>query len=119
MTKGFVLALIILAVLAASLGYLVEGEGGFKELPRLLKKAGGPVKAPKPKFNIPPEFQSGDSRFSQGTCTTDAACAPSGCSGEVCSSSGDVVSTCEFSESFPNVQGYSCTCLAAGVCGWR
>lgn len=128
MTASFILSLIILAVSAGSLYFLIQAEGGYKEIPRLLKRSGLEISIPTlptlPKStrsnqSIPPEFQSGTSRFSQGSCATASDCMPAGCSGEVCGNSPDVVTTCEYSDSFPNTQGYSCTCLLTKVCGWK
>ena len=132
MTSGFTLSLIILAVLAASLWYIVKAEGGYEQIPALIDRVGIPIDVsrffpeqpkkatptPAPASNVPPQYQSGNSRFSQGTCKTAANCVPAGCSGEVCSNDANVASTCEYSPSFPNAQGYSCTCLPQGVCGW-
>ena len=135
MNSGITLPLIILAVLAGSLWYIVKAEGGYTEIPRLLLRVGIDVsmfEVPdwKPIFikqekqeesssEVPAIFQSGKSRYSQGSCGEPSDCYQSGCSEEVCSSVVGIVSTCEYSESFPNVQGYSCTCLPTGVCGWE
>lgn len=132
MSSGMVLALIILAVLCASLWYIVKAEGGYTQIPRVLEKAGVNVNAihfpswvpwPKqeesPMSQVPAIFQSGKSRYSQGSCNESSDCYQSGCSNEVCSTVVDLVSTCEYSDSFPNSQGYSCTCLPTGVCGWQ
>ncbi len=64
-----------------------------------------------------PPFISGNSRFSRGMCLTDQDCFPAGCSGEICTSQTDITSTCEWSDSFPNAQGYSCQCVYH-FCGW-
>lgn len=126
MNKGLILGVIVLAVLATSLWFLVKDDGGTTLINDVQKgveiyvksQTPMPTTQPSPQA-IPAEFQSGKSRFSQGTCSSGSDCKPGGCSGEVCSSSGDVVSTCEYSESFPNVQGYQCVCLQTKVCGWR
>jgi len=125
MPSGFLLLLIILAVVATSFYYLVEAEGGFDELPRLLERVGIEVgqrpaltKPPQARSAVPAEWQSGSSRFSQGACQNNSDCIATGCSGEVCSGGGEVISTCEFSASWPSAQGYACGCVV-GVCGWQ
>lgn len=138
MSRGLVLSMILLAVLAANLWYLVKNDGNSSLIRELKEKAGISEKSQTPRPNdqpspkaqnpksIPAEFQSGNSRFSQGSCKQDSDCSVGGCSGEVClptgqagSSAGDVISTCEYSDSFPNAQGYSCGCLQTKVCGWQ
>lgn len=127
---------ILLATLLASFYFLVQAEGGFEEIPRLLQRVGiewpfrpipQPVPAtpapervtqPTPIPGVPREFYSGSSRFSQGSCVQDSDCQPAGCSGEVCSNDPNIVSTCEFSENFPNNLSYRCGCVQ-GSCGWR
>jgi len=129
MNRGLVLVLILLAILAASLWFAVKDDD--QSLLEGIQKGLGAYKttapsAPAPTDSssgrgsaVPAEFQSGKSRFSQGTCAQDSDCTPGGCSGEVCSSSGDVVSTCEYSDSFPSAKKYSCSCLSTKVCGWE
>jgi eight-cysteine-cluster-containing protein len=46
-----------------------------------------------------------------------------GCSGEACinktlTDKDGSITTCEFDENFPNIQGYTCGCKQ-NVCGWR
>lgn len=145
MSSSFILLLIIPAVLVGSLLYIIQAEGGISEIPRLLERVGIEVSPPleggspigvedraggdindNNQTPIPPEFQSGNSRFSQGACITDSDCTTGGCSNEVCASvslGGDIdndgfFTTCEFSPDFPNAQGYSCGCVN-GVCGWK
>ena len=43
MTTGMALSLVLLAVLAASLLFIIQAEGGFGEIPRLLERAGIPA----------------------------------------------------------------------------
>lgn len=53
-----------------------------------------------------------------GECATDADCARTGCSGEVCvasASAGDVVTTCEVLPCFAALDACGCH---EGVCGW-
>ena len=132
---GMALSVVLLAVLAASLFYIVRAEGGIGEIPRILKRVGIevptnwlpanliPSYTPSPTAStpakIPAEFQSGTSRFSQGSCASDLDCFRTGCSGEACSNDPNTVTTCEFSASFPGQQGYSCDCLSTKVCGWK
>lgn len=125
MSSGSVLSFIVLAVLGGSLFFFIRAEGGVKEIPRLIERAGitipWPSEAPttpEPTFNPPDPFTSGNSRFSQGRCTLDTDCRPLGCSGEVCTSQSDAMSTCEYSETFPNALGLNCGCVQ-GVCGWE
>ncbi len=137
MSKGLALSIIILVVLAAGLWYLMEGNGD-NTLIRDIKKGAGiedeletpvptgsslPTTTQKPaqpsSKQVPAEFQSGNSRFSRGSCTQDADCSVGGCSGEVCSSDPGVITTCEFSPSFPGLKrGYTCGCVNQ-KCGWR
>jgi eight-cysteine-cluster-containing protein len=131
------LALILLAVLCFSFYYLVQAEGGWGELPRLLERVGirldkfsvfnfqfsnrageerdtGDLSADK----IPKDYTSGNSRFSRGTCAKDSDCFAGGCSGEVCGNEKDSISTCEYSEDFPSTKRFECGCVNK-VCGWR
>ena len=137
------LALILLAVTSGSFYYIVQAEGVWGELPRLMERVGIKTdKIPNPKSEIPtnsagrrnkPEipnnknaeettipdqYFSGNSRFSRGTCANDRDCFVGGCSGEVCSSEPDVISTCEYSEDFPSTEKFECGCVNM-VCGWR
>lgn len=124
------LVLILLAVLIGSFYYIVQAEGGWGELPRLMERVGiNGDKFLNPKSQIrnngnadettlPNEYFSGKSRFSRGMCAKDSDCFVGGCSGEVCSSESDVITTCEYSENFPNKVSYSCGCVSQ-VCGWR
>lgn len=136
MSSSLILPLIILAVLAGSLYYILQAEGGISQLPFLLQRLGvgsqepplttQPAGTPPSTVSkVPPEFQSGNSRYSNGTCSTDADCSTGGCSGESCISvsllneeDGGFVTTCEFSPEFPNALGYSCGCVNK-VCGWK
>lgn len=126
MTSTMPLLILLLVMLSASLYYIIKAEGGFGEFPRLMERVGismDKIQMPKSKLQINPEirggsdFASGDSRFSQGACVKDSDCFVGGCSGEVCGSEPDIVTTCEFSESFPNVKDFQCGCVR-GVCGW-
>lgn len=125
MNSSLILSLILLTVVGFSFYFLLEAEGGVGELPRLLDRVGitlpqtitWPALPTKP----PPanEYQSGNSRFSQGFCNQSSDCYVAGCSGEVCGTDPSAITTCEFSDSFPNQQGLSCACLSTGVCGWK
>lgn len=125
MSSGLVLSLIILAVVSASLIFILQAEGGVHLLPQLLRRVGVPVPKisipalPTPRFPaaVPPEFTSGNSRFSQGSCRVDSDCTISGCSAEVCGAR-EAITTCEFSDSFPSAEKYACGCTK-GVCAWR
>lgn len=125
MSSGFMLSLIILAVAAGSLWYLLDAEGGVHLLPQLLERVGVPLPKisvpalPTPRFPspLPQQFTSGDSRFSQGSCRADGDCQISGCSAEVCGNE-PAITTCEYSESFPSATKYTCGCNR-GICGWR
>ena len=130
------LLVLLLVVLSASLYYIIQAEGGFNEFPRLMERVGIHVEEiqmskskilNKFKFTndqnagdktSPNEFESGDSRFSQGICDNNGDCFVGGCSGEVCSSEKNVISTCEFSDSFPSVRDWQCGCVS-GICGWK
>ncbi len=118
-----ILPLILLMTLAASLFFLVEAEGGWKELPRLLERAGMSWEEIRNNENttgenLSDEFSSGNSRFSQGGCKKDGDCMVTGCSEEVCSGKGEVITTCEIGENFPNPRKFKCSCVE-GVCGWQ
>lgn len=124
MSSGFVLLLIVLAVLIGSLYYLIDAEGGVSDIRSILERAGlspdrddTAVDKSQPASLVPPEFTSGASRFSQGTCQQDADCYVGGCSGEVCSSEEGVITTCEIRDDFPGPK-MSCGCVQ-GVCGWQ
>lgn len=137
MTSTMPLLLILLAVLVGSLYYIVQAEGGWDELPRLMERVGIRLE----KFSMfsfqfsnrageekntdsistdkmPKDYTSGKSRFSRGTCAKNNDCFVGGCSGEVCSSEADVISTCEFSEDFPSAKKFECGCVDK-MCGWR
>lgn len=135
MSRGLILSLILLAVLVTSLGYLLKNDGNSSLIRELKEKAGisSQTRTPGKEIpsssplsrggKVPSEFQSGKSRFSQGSCKQDSDCSVGGCSGEVCSGQKDVISTCEFSDSFPNAKKFQCGCIEGtsgdGVCGWR
>lgn len=125
------LLLILLAVLIGNFYYIVQAEGGWGELPRLMERVGiqiNKIQMPISKFPIddgakrpsilPEEYVSGKSRFSLGACTQDSDCDPAGCSGEICTSQMDVLSTCEWSEEFPSTKKFECGCVNK-VCGWK
>lgn len=123
MTSGRILIFLILALLTSILVSLIRAEGGITPTLERVSQFGIPTPQPKEPTPTPTPttanpFTSGNSRFSQGRCTSDTQCKPAGCSGEVCTSGGDAVSTCEFSESFPNAQGLTCGCVDY-VCGWE
>lgn len=104
------LAALLLVTLAAAVWYLLRAEGAGQSQPPLLDRVASPQR-------LPDEFASGQSRFSQGTCATDADCQVSGCSGEVCGREA-TITTCEYSPSFPSERRYQCGCVVS-VCGWR
>lgn len=131
MTSTMPLLIILLVVMASSLFYLIQAEGGFGEFPRLMERVGirlDEFSIFKSQFSSKDdeqvngsaldEFKSGNSRYSQGNCLQDSDCFVGGCSGEVCGSEPDIVTTCEFSENFPSVKDFQCECVS-GVCGWR
>ena len=124
MSSGFVLLFIVLAVLTGSLYFLIQAEGGIDEIGSILERAGlsvgeedTDVDKGQPASLVPPEFTSGSSRFSQGTCQNDVDCYVGGCSEEVCSSEEGVVTTCEIRNDFPGPE-MSCGCVQQ-VCGWQ
>jgi eight-cysteine-cluster-containing protein len=127
MSSSLVLPLILLGLLIAIFFSLGQAGIGYQQIPQVLQEEFG-VRIPWPKVQIPraaPEqpavsdpFTAGDSRFSQGRCTTNSECKPSGCSNEVCTSKEDVVSTCELIANHPKNQGLTCQCVQ-GVCGWQ
>lgn len=52
------------------------------------------------------------------SCASDTDCVVGGCSGEVCTTAGgNTESTCEVLESFRQVDGASCGCVASS-CQW-
>lgn len=119
---------ILLAVVAASFIFLVQAEGGWGELPRLLERAIQQTdklpSAPTAPSRLAPsiatprlDFTSGASRFSQGSCSQDAECQVSGCSSEVCGREA-AITTCEYSEDFPNTKKFTCGCVQK-KCGWQ
>ena len=137
MTSTMPLALILLAVLISSFYYIVQAEGGWGELPRLMERVGirldkfsvfnfqFPNRAGEEKNTdsfstdkIPKDYTSGKSRFSRGTCIKDRDCFTGGCSGEVCGNEKKAISTCEYSEDFPSTEKFECGCVNK-VCGWK
>lgn len=125
MSSALPLLFIVLAVLAASFFYLVQTNGGIDKAGTYLEQYGIPVPWPNEQQPIAPEaspvsdiYTSGNSRFSQGRCTTSSECQSAGCSAEVCTSQGDVVTTCELLENHPATAGLTCQCVR-GVCGWQ
>lgn len=66
---------------------------------------------------VPVEYFSGNSRFSYGDCRKDADCSTGGCSGELCTSEKDLVTTCEELNNAPDIETYSCGCIV-DTCGW-
>ena len=67
--------------------------------------------------NVPPEYYSGNSRFSHGKCQTDADCHIIGCSLEMCSADPDLMTTCEILGNAPDKNIYACGCIK-NLCGW-
>lgn len=76
------------------------------------------TKVPSGDNRVPPEYTSGESRFSRGTCQQDSDCQVGGCSSEVCSSEDNIMSTCEYSEDFPGTDSHRCGCYN-NACGWK
>ena len=66
---------------------------------------------------VPPEYYSGNSRYSHGKCQTDADCYNIGCSLEMCSSDKDLMTTCEINGKSPDKSIYACGCIK-DRCGW-
>jgi len=123
MSSGLVLSLIILVVLAGMLFYMTDKGNNFEPLLKGLED----LNIALPEIWLPPSpspstaanpFTSGNSRFSQGACGSNSDCKTGGCSGEVCTSKEGVITTCEYSDSFPNAQGLTCQCVQS-VCGWQ
>ncbi|MEX1997355.1 MAG: hypothetical protein WEA04_01625 [Candidatus Andersenbacteria bacterium] len=127
MISGSLINLIILAVLIVSLLYILQAEGGVAAVPKILQRLNldpqwwewlkVPTRMSAPASSQPRSYTSGESRFSWGNCTQDSDCRITGCSGEVCSVT-PKVTTCEFDDSFPNVQGLHCGCVK-DKCGWQ
>jgi len=61
--------------------------------------------------------EEGKPKYSQGSCKADSDCTPSGCSSQLCSSDPDKITTCEFSEDFPDKNVYGCGCIEI-KCVW-
>ena len=61
--------------------------------------------------------EEGNPKYSQGFCKTDSDCTPIGCSSQLCSSDPDIITTCEFSEDFPDKNVYDCGCVEV-KCVW-
>lgn len=123
MISGKVLLFLTLIFLGSILFALVQAEGGIKPTLEQVSQFGIPTPKPPKQTPLPAKetadpFSSGNSRFSQGRCVTDQQCITTGCSGEVCTSKGELTTTCEFSASFPNNQGLTCGCVNH-VCGWE
>ncbi len=97
---------------AATVTKLVQVKDIFSQGNTKIKHYFSPLPSPSPS-----DLTSGNSRFSQGTCLQDSHCFVSGCSSEVCGNTASIT-TCEFSEDFPNIRGLNCGCVA-GKCGWR
>jgi eight-cysteine-cluster-containing protein len=66
---------------------------------------------------VPTEFFSGTSKYSQGTCQQDEECFADGCNLEVCTSDKNIVTTCEIGGGLPEKNKYACGCIK-DVCGW-
>lgn len=61
--------------------------------------------------------QYGNPVLATGSCQEDSNCVPGGCSNQICTSDVNLATTCEFSESFPNLAKYSCGCVNQR-CAW-
>ena len=119
MNRYFLISIIALVILFGEA--LFYSGSRYPDPGRINGDNGGLIDYPAPvpgNNDLSDQFTSGNSRFSQGSCTNDADCVATGCSGEVCSGNGEVVSTCEYSDSFPNAQGLTCGCVQE-VCGWK
>ena len=56
-------------------------------------------------------------RGSKGTLTNSSGCRPSGCSGQICADE-DVITTCEYKESFACYKKAKCERHTDGKCAW-
>lgn len=61
--------------------------------------------------------EKGYPKYTLGVCNNDSDCVPAGCSGQICSSSEDLVTTCEIRQDFPDKNIYSCGCVS-DFCTW-
>jgi len=61
--------------------------------------------------------EEGYPKYTLGACDKDFDCVPAGCSGQICSSNEDLVTTCEVRQDFPDQDIYSCGCVS-GFCAW-
>lgn len=67
--------------------------------------------------NVPAEYYSGGSHYSQGACKQDQDCFADGCNLEVCTSDKNLMTTCEISGDMPDKVKYACGCIR-DACGW-
>jgi len=67
--------------------------------------------------DVPENYFSGNSRFSNGVCDQDKDCEAMGCSLEICSSDENLMTTCEIGGDFPDKDVYACGCIV-DTCGW-
>lgn len=66
---------------------------------------------------VPAEYFSGNSTYSNGSCTKDADCFNLGCNLEMCASNKDLMTACVINGDHPDRDKYSCGCIK-DVCGW-
>ena len=66
---------------------------------------------------VPSEYFSGDSRYSNGECKQDHDCTKQGCNLEVCTSDENLLTTCEIGGNTPDKEHYNCGCIK-DTCGW-
>lgn len=61
--------------------------------------------------------ESGEAKYSLGSCKKNSDCTPAGCSNQICSSNPGLVTTCEIKGDFPDKNIYSCGCIEES-CVW-
>ncbi len=66
---------------------------------------------------ISPLYQSGNTRYSQGSCSKDSDCQVTGCSKEICAPQ-QIIGSCDIRYDFPQAYGYTCGCVNFH-CGWE
>ncbi len=78
-----------------------------------------PIRFAEKKAQTPPAPPSGDQKPLPGSdgVGAQAACRPTGCSGQVCSDE-DVITTCEFRSEYACFKSGRCERQADGKCGW-
>ncbi|HPA25594.1 MAG TPA: hypothetical protein PLK76_02435 [bacterium] len=66
---------------------------------------------------VPAEYFSGNSTYSNGSCTKDTDCFNLGCNLEMCASNKDLMTACVINGDHPDRDKYACGCIK-DTCGW-